>query len=360
MRRAPWPLERTTSRWQTKDGETRRRAFHEGEFPSRPEKTPPSLRRVSWLWEPPARRVRPSSHRVRRNLPSLTEWRISVLSLPVYRPRWRPWTPLRTALAALAFGVAMGVLVTLTYRVRPSLERIVLAMPSIPRAVSAEVEEVLAVPRKLKRRADAALARDNWSPGCRGSPECPAGICIRGWGIRPSNPLSWQYGPRRGKYCQYCAQRRSRADQPRRRLGTVRRSVRKSGCAPGAAQQGPDDRGEARARACEAASNSVFPAWSAGYGAVLRILEQPALANKVNAVILLDGIHVGYQPDSNQLLLIRLAPFERFAKRAASGETLFTITHSNIVPMGNYAGTRQTTDALLRALNLERRGGEAA
>jgi hypothetical protein len=100
-------------------------------------------------------------------------------------------------------------------------------------------------------------------------------------------------------------------------------------------------------------------AWSAGYGAVLKILEQPVLANKVNAVILLDGIHVGFQPDSNQLLLVRLAPFERFAKRAAVGETLFTITHSNITPMGTYAGTHQTTDALLRALNLDRSpGGE--
>ena len=102
-------------------------------------------------------------------------------------------------------------------------------------------------------------------------------------------------------------------------------------------------------------------AWSAGYGAVLKILEQPALAEKVSAVILLDGIHVGYQPDTTDLILLRLAPFERFAKRAVEGKALFSITHSNIVPMGNYAGTHETTDALLRALGLQRtKGGETA
>src|SRR5262249_54849345 len=58
--------------------------------------------------------------------------------------------------------------------------------------------------------------------------------------------------------------------------------------------------------------------------------------------------------------LDRLAPFERFARDAMEGKRLFTITHSNITPVGHYAGTRETTDALLRSLGLSREdGGEA-
>ena len=100
--------------------------------------------------------------------------------------------------------------------------------------------------------------------------------------------------------------------------------------------------------------------WSAGYGAVLKILEQPALAAKVDSVILLDGIHVGYQPWNNDLIMERLAPFVRFAREAVEGRKLFVITHSDITPAGHYAGTRETTDAVLREVGVERTpGGEA-
>lgn len=96
-------------------------------------------------------------------------------------------------------------------------------------------------------------------------------------------------------------------------------------------------------------------AWSAGYGAVLRILEQPALAEKVDAVMLFDGIHCGYaSPGSHDLLVERIAPFTRFAEQAAKGKRLFSITNSNITPNGDYAGTRETTDVLLRAVGASR------
>jgi hypothetical protein len=96
-------------------------------------------------------------------------------------------------------------------------------------------------------------------------------------------------------------------------------------------------------------------AWSAGYGAILRILEQPALAEKVDAVVLFDGIHCGYAaPGSHTLLIERIAPFLRFAEHAAKGNRLFSITHSNIIPSGDYAGTRETTDALLRDVGAPR------
>jgi hypothetical protein len=104
----------------------------------------------------------------------------------------------------------------------------------------------------------------------------------------------------------------------------------------------------------------ALTAWSAGYGAVLRTLEHPALAEQVDAVVLLDGIHCGYLPKTTTLQLERIAPFERFARAAIEGRKLFSITHSEITPLGNYAGTRETTDALLKLVDVARTpGGEA-
>jgi hypothetical protein len=94
-------------------------------------------------------------------------------------------------------------------------------------------------------------------------------------------------------------------------------------------------------------------AWSAGYGAVVRLLDQPGMQDKVDSVILLDGIHVGYMQDGRTLDPLRLKAFADYAKRAADGEKLMFITHSNIVPSG-YAGTRETCDALLKEVGVKR------
>ena len=101
----------------------------------------------------------------------------------------------------------------------------------------------------------------------------------------------------------------------------------------------------------------ALSAWSAGYGGVLKVLEQPALAERVDAVLLMDGIHVGYQPKSHDLVPAKLAPFARYAEEAVANRRLFSITHTRITPMGNYAGTSETTDALLAAVGVARTPG---
>ncbi|APR82310.1 Hypothetical protein A7982_07659 [Minicystis rosea] len=93
--------------------------------------------------------------------------------------------------------------------------------------------------------------------------------------------------------------------------------------------------------------------WSAGYGAVLRILSQPALAERVDAVLMLDGIHIGRVPGRRAPAVDQIAPYERFARWAVSGSKLFTITHSDIAPDA-YVGARDTTDVLLRRLDVLR------
>jgi hypothetical protein len=102
-------------------------------------------------------------------------------------------------------------------------------------------------------------------------------------------------------------------------------------------------------------------AWSAGYGAVLRILEQPAEAERLDAVILLDGIHIGRAPGRKAPAVEQIAPYERFARWAMEGRKLLTITHTDISPDA-FVGAHDTADVLLGRLGVLRSadGEEAA
>lgn len=98
----------------------------------------------------------------------------------------------------------------------------------------------------------------------------------------------------------------------------------------------------------------ALSAWSAGYGAIGKILAREADADRVDTVLLADGLHVGYEPGNRrQLNSLQMEPFTLFSYQAAAGERLMAITHSAIVPPG-YASTTQTADYLLRVQGLER------
>jgi hypothetical protein len=101
----------------------------------------------------------------------------------------------------------------------------------------------------------------------------------------------------------------------------------------------------------------ALTAWSAGYGAVARILDTEALGESLDAIILLDGFHSSFD-GQRRVELTRLAAFHRFAQKAISGERLLTITHSE-VETGTYPTSRETTDALLGLLGLTRAAGGA-
>ena len=88
-------------------------------------------------------------------------------------------------------------------------------------------------------------------------------------------------------------------------------------------------------------------AWSAGYGAVQEILRQPAWRDRVDTVVLLDGMHAGYFGDG--LNEAQLEPFVRFAKRAAADKALMVVSHSSIIPPG-YASTTETANFLIHEL----------
>ncbi|APR79861.1 Hypothetical protein A7982_05208 [Minicystis rosea] len=95
--------------------------------------------------------------------------------------------------------------------------------------------------------------------------------------------------------------------------------------------------------------------WSGGYGAVSRIFERGKKGTeKLDAALVLDGIHCGFLEENPSALNVRIiAPFLDAAKRAAQGDFLFSITHSEITPIG-YAGTYLTAAYLLEAVHGQR------
>ncbi len=103
-------------------------------------------------------------------------------------------------------------------------------------------------------------------------------------------------------------------------------------------------RGLKRAKARKIA----LSAWSAGYGAVEQILRQKYGKERVDAVILLDGLHAGYEPDGG-LNARQLEPFVDFAKRAKAGKRFMYFSHSSIIPP-DYASTTETASYLVHKL----------
>jgi hypothetical protein len=99
-------------------------------------------------------------------------------------------------------------------------------------------------------------------------------------------------------------------------------------------------------------------AWSAGYGAVREILKTPAGYERVQFVLLQDGLHAGYQsgkpgPKESQLIGENLTVFVKFGKDAVAGKKQMIVTHTEIFP-GTFASTTETADYLLAQLGLQR------
>jgi hypothetical protein len=99
--------------------------------------------------------------------------------------------------------------------------------------------------------------------------------------------------------------------------------------------------------------------FSAGHGAIRAILREPRHFARVNAVLLLDGMHTSYIPDGTVLAAggavdsTNLLAFTDFARAAMRGEKRFLVTHSEIFP-GTFVSTTETADWILRALGLRR------
>ena len=99
----------------------------------------------------------------------------------------------------------------------------------------------------------------------------------------------------------------------------------------------------------------ALSAWSAGYGAVMRVLDQPSVAAQVDAVLLLDSLHARRMPGTGGIDRQDLAPFRGFAARAAAGKALLVISHSDIEPEGPLVSVDDCSDYLLEQVGVRRR-----
>jgi hypothetical protein len=99
--------------------------------------------------------------------------------------------------------------------------------------------------------------------------------------------------------------------------------------------------------------------WSAGHGAIRAILLDPKHFERVGAILLIDGMHTSYVPEGvpmdkgSALDTTNLAAFANFAREAMLQKKRFLVTHSEIFP-GTFASTTETSDWLVKALNLKR------
>jgi hypothetical protein len=79
----------------------------------------------------------------------------------------------------------------------------------------------------------------------------------------------------------------------------------------------------------------------------------------VGSVLMIDGIHTSYVegkpgPLESKIDTEALKPIAEFAKEAMAGRKGLLITHSEIFP-GTFASTTETSDWLLRELDVQRR-----
>ena len=105
----------------------------------------------------------------------------------------------------------------------------------------------------------------------------------------------------------------------------------------------------------------ILSGFSAGYGAIRKILSTPRNFQRVDRVLLLDGIHASYVPErrvlaeGGQIDSSGIAAFIRFANEAARKDSnkKFLITHSEIFP-GTFVSTTEATDFILQKLGMKR------
>lgn len=92
------------------------------------------------------------------------------------------------------------------------------------------------------------------------------------------------------------------------------------------------------------AAHVALSAWSAGFVGVEAALLQPASRDRMDAVILIDGLHA---PRGDRAAFeAQLKPFVDYAARAAAGERFFYVSHSAIDPP-NFASTTECAHYLI-------------
>jgi hypothetical protein len=96
----------------------------------------------------------------------------------------------------------------------------------------------------------------------------------------------------------------------------------------------------------------ALTAWSAGYAAIEKLLARPEERERIDAVLLADGLHAGFVDEwKRQFAPNALQAFREYGALAKANQKLFAITHSSIATDG-YASTTECSKLLLDALGI--------
>ena len=100
----------------------------------------------------------------------------------------------------------------------------------------------------------------------------------------------------------------------------------------------------------------ALSAWSAGYAAVEKLLTRPEDRERIDAVLLADGLHAGFTHVwRREFAPNALQAFRDFSSLAKADKKLFALTHSTIATDG-YASTTECSRLLLRELGVPSEG----
>jgi hypothetical protein len=93
----------------------------------------------------------------------------------------------------------------------------------------------------------------------------------------------------------------------------------------------------------------IVTSFSAGYAGVREVFKSQAYYNKIEVLILADGLH----SSSDASMHTQMSNFVKFAKDARDGKKIFLLTHSSITTSG-YQSTTQTANYLIDSIGSHR------
>jgi hypothetical protein len=96
--------------------------------------------------------------------------------------------------------------------------------------------------------------------------------------------------------------------------------------------------------------------FSAGFGGVRQMLQDPPTFDRISTVVLADSLYAGFigDPAKREVDPTNMEAFLHFAREAVTGKKRFVLTHTQLFTP-TYASTVDTADYLLKALGGERK-----
>lgn len=98
----------------------------------------------------------------------------------------------------------------------------------------------------------------------------------------------------------------------------------------------------------------ALSAWSAGYVSVAGVMRDPAIAEKVDAILLADGFFTAFTNVKRRTVNeAGIKPMASYAEAASRDEKLFAITHTTI-PTGDFPSVQECVAKLLEMTSLQK------